>query len=71
MHVKDRPSPNHDARPAGGIVDMLILHYTGMTSGEAALARLTSPDAKVSAHYLIEEDGTLTTVFAPVDRDVE
>lgn len=64
MHVKDRPSPNHDARPAGGIVDMLILHYTGMTSGEAALARLTSPDAKVSAHYLIEEDGAIWRMVA-------
>jgi N-acetylmuramoyl-L-alanine amidase len=64
MHVKDRPSPNHDARPAGGIVDMLLLHYTGMTSGEAALARLTSPDAKVSAHYLIEEDGAIWRLVA-------
>ena len=59
MHLLERPSPNHDARPAGGIVDMLILHYTGMTSGEAALARLTSPDAKVSAHYVVEEDGAI------------
>ncbi len=38
---------------------MLVLHYTGMPSGEAALARLRDPAAKVSAHYLIEEDGRL------------
>lgn len=55
----DRPSPNHDARPVGRAIDMLVLHYTGMESPEAALARLGDPEAKVSAHYLIDEDGIL------------
>ena len=36
---------------------MIVLHYTGMQTGESALARLRDPEAKVSAHYLIEEDG--------------
>jgi N-acetylmuramoyl-L-alanine amidase len=49
------PSPNFDARR--GPPDMLVLHYTGMQTGEAALARLRDPDAGVSAHYLVEEDG--------------
>jgi N-acetylmuramoyl-L-alanine amidase len=57
MRLLDRPSPNHDPRPDG--VDMLILHYTGMSSGEEALNRLCSAAAKVSAHYLIEEDGAV------------
>lgn len=52
-----RPSPNHDAR--SGPVNMLVLHYTGMESAEAALARLTDPAAKVSAHYTIGEDGAV------------
>ncbi len=52
-----RPSPNHDARPDGAAVDVLLLHYTGMQSAEAALERLCDPTAKVSAHYLIDEDG--------------
>ena len=56
MHI-DRPSPNHDSRPSGAAVDMLILHYTGMASAAAALDRMCDPDAKVSAHYLIDEDG--------------
>ena len=51
----DAPSPNFDARRAPP--DMLVLHYTGMQTGEAALARLCDPEAKVSAHYLVEEDG--------------
>ena len=38
-------------------VSMLILHYTGMESGEAAKARLCDPAAEVSAHWLVHEDG--------------
>jgi N-acetylmuramoyl-L-alanine amidase len=57
MRVTDAPSPNHDDRPDGAPVDMLILHYTGMRSGAAAIDRLCDPVAKVSAHYVVEEDG--------------
>lgn len=59
-----RPSPNHDER--GRPVDMLVLHYTGMQSAAAALDRLCDADAKVSAHYTIDEDGT---VYAHVPED--
>lgn len=61
----EAPSPNHDTRPRGCAIDMLILHYTGMESGPTALARLCEPAAKVSAHYLVEEDGR---TFAMVDE---
>ena len=58
--VIDLPSPNWDDRHAdAGPVDTLVLHYTGMVSAEAALARLTDREAKVSAHWCIGEDGTL------------
>lgn len=57
MRFVERPSPNHDARP--GAADMLVLHYTGMQTAEAALARLCDPAAKVSAHYTIDEAGTV------------
>jgi N-acetylmuramoyl-L-alanine amidase len=60
----DRPSPNHDARPPGGAVDILLLHYTDMESAEAALARLCDPAAKVSAHYCVDEDGTVYRLVA-------
>jgi N-acetylmuramoyl-L-alanine amidase len=55
MELIEAPSPNFDARRAPP--DMIILHYTGMPTGEAAVARLRDPDAKVSAHYVVEEDG--------------
>jgi N-acetylmuramoyl-L-alanine amidase len=52
-------SPNFGPRPAGVPVDMLVLHYTGMPTAEAALARLCDPAAKVGAHYVIDEDGAV------------
>jgi N-acetylmuramoyl-L-alanine amidase len=57
--VLARPSPNWNERPAGAVPDMLILHYTGMRDAPGALARLCDPAAAVSAHWLIDEDGTV------------
>lgn len=57
--IVERSSPNANDRPPGVPVDMLVLHYTGMVSGISALTRLCDPDAKVSAHYLVDEDGTV------------
>ncbi|HXV25441.1 MAG TPA: N-acetylmuramoyl-L-alanine amidase [Alphaproteobacteria bacterium] len=64
----DRSSPNSDARPEGRAIDMLVLHYTGMESASAALARLCDPGAKVSAHYMIDEDGTVYRLVAEERR---
>ena len=52
-------SPNFDARPASAPVDILVLHYTGMQTGAGAIERLCDPEAKVSAHYTVDEDGTI------------
>ena len=59
MRLVECPSPNHDERPRGAPIDMLVLHYTGMKTGEEALARLCDPKARVSAHYTIDRDGTV------------
>ena len=61
--AKKRPSPNHDARNSS--VDMIVLHYTGMKDCAGALDQLCNPTSKVSAHYLIDEDGT---IYALVDE---
>jgi N-acetylmuramoyl-L-alanine amidase len=55
MSLIPAPSPNFDQRR--GPPDMVVVHYTGMSTGAEALERLRDPAAKVSAHYLIEEDG--------------
>src|SRR5260370_4259626 len=62
LDMRERPSPNHDSRgeaPNIRPINMLVLHSTGMPSAAAALDRLCDPAARVSAHYLVEEDGTL------------
>jgi N-acetylmuramoyl-L-alanine amidase len=61
-----RPSPNHDARPDGARIDILVLHYTGMRTAEEALARLCDRQAKVSAHYTIDRGGV---VYAHVPEE--
>ncbi len=65
LAVRVRASPNQSERPPGIPVDMLVLHYTGMTSAAAAIDRLCDPAAKVSSHYVVEEDGG---VWALVDE---
>jgi len=65
MSYIEAPSPNFDARTAPP--DMVVLHYTGMPTGEAALARMCDAEAKVSAHYMIEEDGRVFRL-APEER---
>lgn len=63
MRIIARPSPNFNVR-IGGPVDILLLHYTGMASSEDALARLCDRDARVSAHYLIDEAGLIYQLVA-------
>ena len=62
----DRPSPNFDERQLP--VTMLVLHYTGMPDADSAIERLLDPEAKVSAHYLVDEDGTVLRMVAEDKR---
>lgn len=68
MRIRDLPSPNQDDRPAGQAIDMLVLHYTGMESGQAAIDRLRDPLAAVSSHYVVEEDGSVFRLVAEERR---
>ena len=47
---------------------MIVLHYTGMPDCEGALDRLTSPEARVSSHYLIDEDGAVARLVPEEKR---
>ncbi len=51
------PSPNFGERTLP--VSMLVLHYTGMKTGASAIDWLANPESKVSAHYVVDEDGQL------------
>lgn len=60
IKARVHPSPNHGSRAAGAPIDMMVLHYTGMPTAQAALQRLCDPRAEVSAHYIVDEDGSIT-----------
>ncbi|HEY9554670.1 N-acetylmuramoyl-L-alanine amidase [Allosphingosinicella sp.] len=62
--IIDCPSPNFDERALP--VTMLVLHYTGMVDAASAIERLRDPEAGVSSHYLVAEDGQ---VLRLVDED--
>ena len=64
--IIDSPSPNFDARESG--ISMVVLHYTGMQDAESAIARLCDRDARVSCHYLIDEDGRILRLVAEEHR---
>lgn len=54
---RETPSPNWNRRALP--ISMVVLHYTGMRSANEALERMCDPAAEVSAHYMIDEDGTV------------
>jgi len=66
MTVIDTPSPNFDDRALP--ISMIVLHYTGMQDAESAIDRLRDPEAKVSAHYVVAEDGTVLRLVAEEKR---
>ncbi len=66
--IRDLFSPNQDDRPEGVPIDMLILHYTGMRSAREAVERLRDPAAKVSSHYVVDEDGFVLRLVAEERR---
>ena len=68
LAVQWRPSPNFGSRREGCVPDMLLLHYTGMESCDEALDWLTCEESKVSAHYLVEEDGGIVQMVSESER---
>ena len=63
-----RVSPNFGARRDGLSPDCIILHYTGMETGDAAEAWLCNPASEVSSHYLVHEDGRVVQMVREGDR---
>jgi len=63
---RDVPSPNWNERQ--GAVSMVVLHYTGMRTASEALERMCDPAEQVSAHYMIDEDGTVIRMVAEENR---
>lgn len=64
LKLIQHPSPNFGPRRDAVRPDLIVLHYTAMTSAAAALARLCDPSVEVSAHYLISETGKIWQLVA-------
>jgi N-acetylmuramoyl-L-alanine amidase len=58
IDIIERPSPNHNSRN-GTKIDCIVIHDTESRTAEAALSWFESPESKVSAHYVIDRDGTV------------
>lgn len=63
-----RVSPNFGPRIGVSAPDMIILHYTGMATGEGAEGWLCNPESEVSSHYLVHEDGRIVQMVRESDR---
>lgn len=59
MEIVERLSPNFGERRGESGPSLVVLHYTGMDTAEAALERLCDPECEVSSHYLIDREGTI------------
>lgn len=62
----DTPSPNFDDRTSP--VSMIVLHYTGMEDAASAIDWLANPESKVSAHYVVTEDGQVVRMVSEDKR---
>ena len=62
------PSCNAGDRRKGCRVDMIVLHYTGMSAADQAVLWLADPRSKVSCHYVVDEAGCITQMVAENQR---
>lgn len=63
-----RVSPNFGPRAPNARPDLLILHYTGMETGEAAEVWLCAQESEVSCHYIVHEGGRIVQMVRESDR---
>ncbi len=64
---REVPSPNWNER-GGERVSIVVLHYTDLLTADAAIERMCDPEAEVSAHYLISEEGEVVRLVAEDKR---
>ena len=63
-----KPSPNHGERARGRKPDIILLHYTGMSTPESALDWLCREESQVSSHYFVHENGEVVQMVPETRR---
>jgi N-acetyl-anhydromuramyl-L-alanine amidase AmpD len=53
------PSPFFNERPAGTVIDTVVIHHTSLATLNEVVQRFQNPEFKVSSHYIIDRDGTV------------
>ncbi len=67
LRIRDHPSSNFDERPAGVVVDTVVLHATVLNTLDQVIKHFADPQTKVSCHYTIDRDGTVAS-HVPEDK---
>lgn len=68
MEIRERLSPHRNARPIGTTIRAVVLHDTGSHSATSTLAWFEDPGSRVSAHYVIDRDGTTYRCVPEAER---
>src|SRR5215472_14567810 len=68
LNIRHHPSPNFDERPAGMAADTVVIHATVFDTLDEVVKLFSDPQAKVSAHYTIDRDGTIAAHVAEDQR---
>lgn len=63
-----RLTPNRYRAPEVNPVELLVLHYTAGYSAASSVSWFLKPEAKASAHFVIERDGVVTQMAPLEDR---
>ena len=61
MTIENCPSGNFDDRPAGAVVDTVVIHATVLDSIEDVIRHFGAAASRVSAHYTIDRDGRMVS----------
>lgn len=68
INFKHCPSPNYNTRPDNTLIDTIIIHYTDFKTIDESIECLTNPATEVSAHFLIDRDGSIYQLVHPKFR---
>jgi N-acetyl-anhydromuramyl-L-alanine amidase AmpD len=61
------PTDNRYTGRAGHAINWIVIHYTASGSGQGVLSWFKNPSARVSAHYVLDRDGTIYQVVKDED----
>ena len=68
LRIQHYESPNYDERPAGTVVDTVVIHATVLNTIREVIEHFSSPQTQVSSHYTIDRDGSVISHVSEYKR---